>query len=136
MVRNVRRFDRLASFAALAVALLAAGCASEGSMSSANATATQLTQANYTIVKPGARGTDTGFALLGLIPIVSPSYADAMEDMRSSLPMQGKAISFVNVTQDRSTVYLILCSFPRITISADAIEFTSPNGSNGTPSGR
>jgi hypothetical protein len=37
---------------------------------------------------------------------------------------KGKAIALANQTEDESCIYLILFSIPRVTISADVIEYT------------
>ena len=37
--------------------------------------------------------------------------------------MEGKSTALANVAQDKSTVYLILFSIPKITVTADIIEF-------------
>jgi predicted component of type VI protein secretion system len=82
-----------------------------------------LSRANFRVVQSNARGQDTGFNLLGFIPIVTPGYGDAMSDLRSAVPMSGRATALANVTEDTSTIYLILFSLPRINITADVIEF-------------
>lgn len=118
----MRPMVRRSLFATL-IAPLAACISGEGMMASGNQAGTNLNQANYRVMKQGARGQDTGFYFLGFIPIVSPTYADAMSDLREGLMMEGKAVSFVNVTQDRTNFWFIVFSLPRITVSADAIEF-------------
>lgn len=100
-----------------------AGCASVGSMPHLTGTTTDLGSRNYRVVKSSVRGSDSGFSFLGMIPIVSPSYANAMADLHKKVSMEGKAMAFANVAQDRSSVYLILFSVPTITITADVVEF-------------
>jgi hypothetical protein len=43
-------------------------------------------------------------------------------------------VALANQTEDRSSLYLILFSIPRVTITADVIEFTdAPLGGNTPP---
>ncbi|MHC4447617.1 MAG: DUF6567 family protein, partial [Planctomycetota bacterium] len=66
-----------------------------------------------------------GFALiLGLIPLVSPTNAEAMANLHETARIEGKSAALINVSQDKTVVNLILFTIPRITISADVVEFT------------
>ncbi len=82
-----------------------------------------LSRKNFRVMRTNVRGVSHGFALFGPIPIVSPTISNAMGDLHDQIGAQGKAITLVNVAQDRSTTYLILSSVPTLTVSADAIEF-------------
>jgi len=77
-------------------------------------------------------GRSSGFFLLGIVPITSPNYATAKESLYKSVgqPLNGRAIALANQTEDQSMLYLILFSIPRVTITADVIEFidTPPSG--------
>jgi hypothetical protein len=102
------------------------GCSSQGLMKGGQTeTSVSLTGKNYKLIKGGATGTDYGFWFL-FIPIVSPNHADAKASLYKSVgePLTGKAIALANQTEDRSLFTLILFSIPRITITADVIEFT------------
>ena len=76
-------------------------------------------------------GKSRGFWLL-FIPIADPSYADAKASLYRSVESElkpgetltGKAIALANQTEDRSSLMLILFSIPKVTITADVIEFT------------
>jgi len=98
------------------------GC-SAGVLPYGGRTTTDLTKKNFRMIRANARGEDTGFYLLGLIPFSSPTYADAMRSLYEGVEMEGKATALANVSQDKSTVYLILFSIPKITVTADIIEF-------------
>ena len=80
---------------------------------------------NYKIIKAGAKGQSSGFSLLGFIPILRPNYADAKSHLYKAVgePLEGRSIALVNQTQDRSSLYLILFSIPRVTVTADIVEF-------------
>lgn len=107
--------------------LAASGCASQGEMrGQTTGTSVQLTKNNYKVIAPGAMGKSYGFNLLGFIPIVSPSYAQAKKELyqNSGESLAGKPIALANQTEDRSSLYLILFSIPRVTITADIVEFT------------
>lgn len=112
----------------LASGLLLAGCSSQGDYRHSNATDVNLNQNNYRIVKAGAIGKSTGFDLLGIIPFASPNYGEAKSDLYKSVgqDLTGRSIALANQTEDRGTIYLILFSLPKLTITADVIEFTSP----------
>lgn len=86
-------------------------------------TQTELSQANFRVLQSNARGHDRGFYLFGILPIVTPSYGDAMSDLRTHVETKGKATALANVTEDSSMMFLLLFSLPRITITADVIEF-------------
>lgn len=106
--------------------ILCSSCASQnGKMDQSTGTGVVLKSNNYKVLKAGARGDSYGFYLLGLIPIISPSYADAKYDLYDGIghKLEGRSIALANQTEDTSTVYLILFSFPRITITADIVEF-------------
>jgi hypothetical protein len=111
---------------------LLAGCASQGEFRQSSGTQVSLAGNNYKILKTGVKGTSTGFKLLGLIPIVPPNMADAKQSLYASCgeSLTGRSVALANETEDRSSVYLILFSLPRYTITADVVEFnggTTPN---------
>lgn len=102
------------------------GCGgSTGVMREQTSTGVSLSKDNYTIVKAGAKGESQGFYLFGIIPIVMPNYADAKADLykNTNEKLEGRSIALANQTQDHSTIYLILFSLPKITITADIVEF-------------
>jgi hypothetical protein len=105
---------------------LATGCASIGHISGQTGTDVQLSKNNYKVIKAGAKGESSGFSLLGIIPLSSPNYADAKEALYKSVgePLTGKSVALANQTQDSSILYLVLFSIPKVTITADVIEFT------------
>ena len=107
----------------ISVFLVVAGCVSTGTFPIESETRTDLSKDNYRVIDASVRGTDKGFWLLGIIPIVSPSYGDAMESLHDKVAMEGRATALVNVSKDKSTLYLILFSVPKITVTADVIEF-------------
>ncbi len=102
--------------------LFLAGC-SAGVLPYQGATTTDLTKKNFRMIKASARGQDSGFYLLGFIPFSSPTYSDAMRNLYEGVNVEGKATTLAHVAQDRSTVYLILFSRPKVTVTADIIEF-------------
>ena len=87
----------------------------------------QLAKIHYKTLKTGAIGESTGFKFLW-IPFVSPSEADAKQDMLERLQKEGistagKNIAFANATSDRGGFGFIgLIGAPTITLSADVIE--------------
>lgn len=106
---------------------LATGCSSTGSFNGqTTGTGVSLNQKNYRVIKPGAVGKSYGFRLLGIIPFANPTYATAKAHLYKSTgePLTGRAIALANQTEDRSSIYLILFSVPKVTVTADVIEFT------------
>jgi len=71
-------------------------------------------------------GKSWGFRLLGIIPLASPEYSMAKKRLYDSVgeTLNGKAVALANQTEDRSLMYLILFSVPKLTLTADVIEFT------------
>jgi hypothetical protein len=124
--------SKLRFLASCFAALFIAACSSTGSMQQSTGTAVSLKGNNYKVVKAGAKGESSGFYLLGIIPLVSPNYADAKANLyfSSGELLEGRSIALANQTQDNSTVYLILFSVPRITVTADIIEFTGAGPEN------
>jgi len=95
-----------------------------GTFPHGSGTQVDLSRKNYAIVKANAIGESSGFSLLGIIPFAAPKYTDAMSDLYSKAVMsEGKAHALVNVVQERSSIYLILFSIPKLTVRADIIEF-------------
>jgi hypothetical protein len=112
--------------ACLTLLAMASGCSSEGDLrGGATGTDVGLNQKNYVMIKAGAMGHSYGFRLLGILPFDSPTAADAKADLYKSVgqDLTGKAVALANQTEDRSSLYLILFSIPRITYTADVIEF-------------
>jgi hypothetical protein len=100
------------------------GCQSIGTFPHATGTSVDLTKPNYRITKLNAIGESTGLKLLCVIPMESPTYATAMEDLLSKSGISvGKSSALINVTQETSNTCLILYSIPKLTIRADIIEF-------------
>jgi hypothetical protein len=120
---------------AISLALLT-GCSSEGEFRQSTGTSVALAGNNYKLIKEGVTGTSSGFKLLGIIPITSPTHAGAKASLYKSIgiPLTGKSIALANETEDRTRLYLILFSIPRITVTADVVEFIDmPGGANGAP---
>lgn len=111
-------------FVAIALVALVVGCSTSGARyDTQQATSVDLTHANYRVIKSGAVGTSRGFRLLGF-ELSSPSHVTAMNELRRQAPMEGRATAVVNVIQEKSNIWLLLFSLPKITITADIIEFT------------
>ena len=105
----------------ISIFLFVAGCMTVGGIPKSD---TCLTEKNYRVVKTNVRGEDTGFRLFGLISFEEPSHSDAMRNIHEQVNMQGQSMALANVTNDLSVGNFILFSIPRLTISADLIEFT------------
>ena len=131
-MKKARIIKTLTTVTLLATAsLVLPGCSSEGHMHADSQTQVGLAGNNYKIIKMGAEGESIGFKLLGLIPIDSPSMALAKQRLYQSVgePLTGRAVALAHQTEDRSSLYLILFSLPRYTITADVVEFTDKSPS-------
>lgn len=115
-----------------AAGLFLYGCAGNtGQMAQRTGTDVSLKENNYKVIKAGAKGESSGFSLLGFIPIVSPNFADAKESLYKSVGqnLEGRSVALANMTEDKSTLYLVLFSIPRYTITADIVEFDKASSS-------
>lgn len=116
-------------YASILLGLLAisiSGCASTGEFRGQGTNAgVNLSRNNYKIVKASAMGESSGFRLLGIIPFASPTNSEAKAALYTSVGqvMEGRSIALINQTFDTSSNYFILFSLPRITITADVIEY-------------
>jgi len=123
--------DFLKMTLALVLLFVIWGCASTGEFrGQGTAASVSLEKKNYRIIKVAAKGESSGFKLLGLIPFASPTYSEAKESLYESInqPLEGRAIALVNQTEDRSYMYFILFSIPKITLTADIIEYLDETG--------
>jgi hypothetical protein len=105
------------------------GCApTVGNMPQSTGASVGLSGNNFKIIKVGAKGESKGFSLLGLIPLVSPTWEEAKVNLYKSIgqKVEGRSIGLTNQTEDRNIIYLILFSLPKITITADVVEFIAP----------
>jgi uncharacterized protein DUF6567 len=120
----VRR-PRARGTAAAALLLALAACSLRPAPQPATGTRIDLSRANYRVVRSNLTGTSYGFSLFGFIPIVAPTYSAAMSGLyeRANGLEEGKAQALVNVVQERSQLYLLLFSIPKLTVRADVIEF-------------
>ena len=105
----------------ISIILFITGCAAVGVIPKSD---TCLTQKNYQIVKTHLRGEDSGFRLFGFISLEEPTPDDAMRNIHEQVNMVGKSMALVNVTSSVAVGNFILFSIPRLTISADLVEFT------------
>jgi hypothetical protein len=115
-----------------ALAAIGCGCSSAGGMRGGDtSTSVEFNRNNYEVIKAGAQGKSYGFRLLGVIPITSPNYADAKANLYKDVktPLDGKAVALANQTWDHSDLYLVLFSIPRVTLTADVVQFVG-NGGN------
>ena len=112
----------------LALVVLLSGCSAIGMFPNKTITNVNLERKNYRMVKPNAIGKSTGVSLFGIIPLSAPRYTNAMSDLYSNVDMSmGGAYALAHVVRERSDAYIILFSFPTLTVRADIIEFIDEN---------
>jgi len=100
-----------------------------GSFNQTSGSMADLSKSNYRILKTGVSGESSGFTLLWFIPIVSPSSADAKQQMYDQLKaegidIRGRSIALANVTEDRGGLNVIIFGIPSVKLTADIVEFT------------
>jgi hypothetical protein len=120
----------------LLLAVIIVGCGhSTGRWSEGTSTGVSLSTNNYKIIKAGARGESSGVRLFCVIPIVTPSFAEAKANMYQAAneTMVGRSIALVNQTQDRSDLCFILFSLSHLTITSDILEFENAALQNNPP---
>jgi hypothetical protein len=127
--QNKKIIKTIAGIAIICVlSWLVTGCASSQGEFTGQHTAIVVNLAgnNFKLIKAGAKGSSSGFCLLGIIPFASPNYAEAKERLYRSVgePLTGRSIALANQTEDKSELYLILFSIPKVTVTADVVEFT------------
>lgn len=96
---------------------------SQGSIAAAG-----LSKNNFRVVKSNVRGDSYGFRFLMFLPIVSARLADAKDDLyqklrKDGIKLEGRSIALANGTEDQTAYYFLIGSVPRITLTADVIEF-------------
>jgi hypothetical protein len=108
------------------VAIVFIGCSSVGEIKGQQ-TGTGVAQAmdNYKVLKAGAVGESKGYRILALIPVSSPSYAEAKENLYASVGqrLEGRPIALANLTEDRANQWFVLFSVRKVTLSGDVIEY-------------
>ena len=87
-------------------------------------TEVSLSQNNFTVIKANVVGESWGVNLVGLIPITSPKYTEAITGIYEQLePMEGQPRTLVNIVHHTSSNFYLLFSIPRISVRADIVEF-------------
>jgi hypothetical protein len=132
--QKAHTMKKITSFVTLAAALLLASCAQVGTGPSSLSGDRNLTKAvaidrsDCKLVLGRAVGTDSGFYLLGFIPLVSPSESVAVDKMyenarqRGAQP-EGNSRTFANTSIEHSFKYYILFGIPGIRSTGDLYEF-------------
>ncbi len=87
-------------------------------------TSVRLEEANFRVVQTDLEGQCKGFALFGLITIVPAQYAKALDRLYAQARIQsGKPQTLAHLTVERSSVFLLLFSLPKVSVRADLVEF-------------
>lgn len=117
---------RLIGLGILAIFLIfSIGCESPSGFANKTGTQVDLVKKNYKVVRSNAIGRSYGFWLLGIIPVLTTSYTNAISDLCANSGLQeGKSQAFINTAEENNVTYLILFSITKLTVRADVIEFT------------
>jgi hypothetical protein len=113
------------SIVLLSYLLLTTGCSVFSRFPSQQVTSVDLGHKDFQIVQKSIVGTDQGFALLGFIPVTTPSMVDAMTSLMSKVDSDGRSVAIVNVAEAIEADYWVLFSITRVKIRADVVEFTA-----------
>jgi len=108
------------------------GCSSSGPGPFGQSVTGGLSKNNFRVVKSNVRGESYGFNFLGFIPIIPVRLAEAKGDLyqklgKDGIIVEGRSIALANATEDRTSFYFFIGSVPRITLTADVIEFLDDN---------
>lgn len=96
-------------------------------------TSVSLSKQNYKIVKANAIGKDWGVNLVGIIPVVSPYYSEAITQIYKNVgDMEGRPRALVNIVHQQTSSFYLLFSIPEIIIRADVVEFTQDGEDDGS----
>ena len=118
--------------AILVMVVITLGCSSSSPFGQGSTAAAGLSKNNFRVVKSNVRGESYGFSFLGFIPIVPVRVSEAKGDLyqklgKEGIIVEGRSIALANATEDRTSFYFIIGSVPRITLTADVIEFLDDN---------
>lgn len=105
-----------------------AGCSGDtGSFHHTSGTGATVSKKNFRVLRSGVKGESAGFSLL-FIPLAKPTVSQAKERMydqlrKEGISLEGKAVALANTTEDRGGLNLILFGIPKLTLTADVIEY-------------
>ena len=103
------------------------GSPNSASLEIHNTTVLRIDEANFIVKKVNVIGQSKGFALLGLLTIVPAEYLVATQRLeRKALIEPGRPQALANLVVEKNSTYYILFSIPKVTVSADVIEFVPP----------
>lgn len=95
-------------------------------------TSVSLSKQNFKIVKANAIGKDWGVNLIGIIPVVTPYYTEAITQIYQQVgEMEGKPRALVNIIHQQTSSFYLLFSIPEIIIRADVVEFSKKGEEGG-----
>ncbi len=115
--------------AALAISLLVGCSTTRVQQNASTQTNVNIREGNFTTLKAGAVGKSYGFRFfLGIIPITAPSVAEARKDLYDNVgvDLTGRSVALINTSEDRSTLWLLLFSVPKVAVAGDVVEFNRP----------
>lgn len=97
-----------------------------------HSTQVQLLGDNYRVLQTNVVAKSSGFKLLGLITIKSPSYVKAFSRLYAKARVEeGKPQALANVVYETGGMNLILFSLPKIRVRADLVEFSGAPAAGG-----
>jgi hypothetical protein len=125
-------------FALLGLAALCSGCAAlsllpvsslvgspnANALEIHNTTEARLQEKNFLVVRTNVIGQASGFSLLGILTIVPARFNKAMGRLYAHAQMEtGHSQTLVDIVMEQDSINFILFTLPRISISADVVEF-------------
>jgi hypothetical protein len=92
-----------------------------------SSTEVRLQQGNFVVIRTNVVGASKGFKLLGFITFHPATLNTAMNRLYAQAQAQhGRPQTLTHLIVERSGIYVILFSIPRVTVRADLIEFLPP----------
>jgi len=92
-------------------------------------TRTDLSQANYRVVRTGVKGESRGFVLLVFFNVVPTSLSDAMDRLYDAAGLEpGGSWALANAVIEQQSRSFLLFSLPRVRVRADVVEFVPAAG--------
>lgn len=94
-------------------------------------TVLRLDQGNFVTLRTNAVGRSKGFKLLGFITLYPATLDKAMDRLYADAQAEpGRAQTLAHLIVERSGIYVILFSIPKVTARADLVEFLPPSDEN------
>lgn len=109
-----------------------------GNLRNESVSLSELHKRSYQVLKSNVQGESYGFYFL-VFPIIEPQLATAKQEMyqqveKAGIKLEGHAYFLANTTEEYGGFNLLIFSIPRLTITADFMEFVGDEKPEKVPS--